>query len=51
MRTARTMGNLVFGVWLLLWGLVQIIDIPFPLSNIILGALAVVAGMLLLLGL
>jgi len=51
MRTARTMGNLVFAVWLLLWGLLQIIPITIPISNIILGALAVVAGMLLLLGL
>lgn len=51
MRTARTIGNLVFAVWLLLWGLLQIIDIPFPISSIILGTLAIVAGMLLLLGL
>jgi hypothetical protein len=51
MKTARTVGNLVFGVWLLLWGLLQIIPVTIPASSIILGALAIVGGFLLLLGL
>lgn len=51
MRTARTMGMLVLGVWLLLSGLLQVITVTIPLEDIILGALAIIAGLLLLLGL
>jgi hypothetical protein len=51
MRTARTIGMLVLGVWLLLWGLIQIITVTIPMEEIILGSLAIIGGLLLLLGL
>jgi uncharacterized membrane protein len=51
MKSARTLGLLVIGVWFLLWGLIQLITVTIPLEEIILGTLAVIAGLLLLLGL
>lgn len=51
MRSARTMGFLVLGVWFLLWGLAHILPVELPMSDIVLGALAIVGGLLLLLGL
>ncbi len=51
MKSAKTLGFLFLGVWLLLWGLIQIITVTIPLEEIILGTLAVIAGILLLLGL
>lgn len=42
---------LVLGVWLLLWGLIQIITVTIPMEEIILGSLAIIGGLLLLLGL
>ena len=51
MRTARTMGMLVLGVWLLLWGLINVITVTIPLEDIILGSLAIIGGILMLLGL
>jgi hypothetical protein len=51
MRSAKTMANLLIGIWLLLWGLTQVLGVTIPFSNIILGAIAIVAGLLTLLGL
>lgn len=51
MRTARTIGMLVLGVWLLLWGLINVITITIPLEDTILGILAIIGGLLMLLGL
>ena len=51
MKTARTLGMLVLGVWLLLWGLLNVISIEIPMEAIILGVLAIIGGLLLLLGL
>lgn len=51
MRTARTLGMLVLGIWLLLWGLLNIITVEIPLEAVILGVLAIIGGLLILLGL
>lgn len=51
MKTARALGMLVLGVWLLLWGILNVINIEIPLEAIILGILAIIGGLLLLLGL
>jgi uncharacterized membrane protein len=51
MKSARVIGLLFLGVWLLLWGLLHIFPISIPLSDIVLGVIAVAAGILVLLGL
>ncbi|NIM92373.1 MAG: hypothetical protein GTO18_01480 [Anaerolineales bacterium] len=51
MRSAKVLGALILGVWLLLWGLLQVIPVTIPFSNYILGILAIVAGLFTLLGL
>jgi hypothetical protein len=51
MKSARTLGFLVLGIWLLLWGLAHVLSVPLPLSDVVLGTLAIVAGLLMLLGL
>ncbi len=51
MKSARTLGFLVLGVWLLLWGLTHVLPVEIPMSDFILGALAIVGGLLTLLGL
>jgi hypothetical protein len=51
MKSARTLGFLVIGVWLLLWGLANVLPVEIPGSKMVLGALAIVGGFLTLLGL
>jgi hypothetical protein len=50
MKSAKTMANLLLGIWLLLWGLTQVLRVEIPFSGIILGTIAIVAGLLTLLG-
>jgi len=51
MRSARVIGMLILGVWLVLWGLLNILNLAIPMQDTILGAMAVAAGIMLLLGL
>jgi len=51
MKSAKTMSLLVLGIWLLLWGLTKVLAVEIPFSGMILGTLAIVAGLLTLLGL
>ncbi len=50
MAHARGLGAALLGIWLLLHGLVQIIGLSFAGLPIILGLLALVSGILILLG-
>ncbi len=50
MAQARRAGLLLLGIWLVLDGILTLTGFGFPLDNTILGALALVAGILLLLG-
>ena len=51
MRSASTFAKLVLGIWLLLWGLSHVLSVPIPFSDVVLGTLALIAGLLTLLGL
>jgi hypothetical protein len=50
MRLTRNMGMLLLGIWLILTGLLQIASISIPGIGIILALLAIVAGILILMG-
>jgi len=46
----RNLGMLLLGIWLILTGLVQITSIPIPGLGTIMALLALIAGVLILLG-
>jgi hypothetical protein len=46
----RGVGILLLGIWLLLHGLITLIGIHFPYSGVIMGLLALISGILLLVG-
>jgi hypothetical protein len=46
----RGVGTLLLGIWLLLHGLITLIGIHFPYSGVIMGLLALISGILLLVG-
>ena len=50
MRLTRNVGMLLLGIWLILTGLLQIASISIPGIGIILALLAIVAGILILMG-
>jgi hypothetical protein len=50
MRLTRSMGMLLLGIWLILTGLLQIVSIAIPGIESILALLAIIAGMLILVG-
>jgi len=49
-RTTRSLGIACLGVYLLLQGLVLIASLSFTGLSLVLGALAIVSGVLLLIG-
>lgn len=49
-RTARQIGTILLGIWLILTGILTLTGFAFPLQTTIMGLLALVAGILLLLG-
>ena len=50
MATVRNFGMILLGIWLILHGLVSLFGLAFSGLPIILGILALVAGILILLG-
>jgi hypothetical protein len=50
MTWARTLGLLALGVWLIMSASFSLLNIAFPLSDIALDVIALMAGVLLLLG-
>jgi hypothetical protein len=50
MTLTRNVGMLLLGIWLILTGLLQIASISIPGIGIILALLAIVAGILILMG-
>lgn len=46
----KKMGMILLGVWLIATGLLQIVSISIPAAGVILAILAIVTGLLLLLG-
>jgi hypothetical protein len=49
-RSARNLGMLLLAIYLILSGLIQLISLHFAGLSLIMGLLAIVAGILLLLG-
>jgi hypothetical protein len=50
MRLTRNGGMLLLGIWLILTGLLQVVSISIPGIGSILALLAIVAGILILIG-
>ena len=50
MKLTRSLGMLLLGIWLILTGLLQIASISIPGIGILLALLAIVAGILILIG-
>lgn len=46
MKKPKKLGMLLLGIWLILTGVMQIVDIPIP--EIVLSVLAIAAGALLI---
>lgn len=49
MRVTKRLGMLLLAIWLILTGLISLFSLSFSGLNIIMGLLALVAGVLLLL--
>jgi hypothetical protein len=49
-RLAKSIGLRLLGIWLILTGLLQVVSIPIPAIGSLLALLAIVAGVLILLG-
>ena len=47
---SKNLGRLLLAIWLILVGLLPLLSITFPAREIVVGVLAVVAGVLLLVG-
>ena len=50
-RVTRSMGMLLLGIWLILTGLIPVLKLHFDGFPVIMEILAIVAGVLILLGL
>ncbi|MHC1759279.1 MAG: hypothetical protein AB9917_07190 [Negativicutes bacterium] len=46
----RNLGMLLLGIWLIVTGLTQVVNVPIPSIGIIRAMLAIAAGVLILLG-
>jgi len=46
----KKMGMLLLGIWLIMTGLLQVVQVPIPAIGMILSLLAIAAGALILLG-
>jgi len=49
MRMPKNLGMILLAVWLILWGLLPLLQISFAHSGTLLEVLAIAAGVLLLL--
>jgi hypothetical protein len=50
MRSSRSAGIILLSIWLILTGLMPLMRVDLPNSGMIMGILALVAGILLLIG-
>ena len=50
MRLGRNMnlGYTLLSIWLIVWGLISLLTLNFPFQNVVLGLLAIAAGVLIL---
>jgi hypothetical protein len=50
MKLPKSLGMLLLGIWLVVVGLLQVVNIHIPAIGTILALLAIAAGVLILLG-
>lgn len=50
MKTSRNVGTLLLGVWLVLTGLIQLVHLRFTGLSVLMAVLALVAGLLVVIG-
>ena len=50
MNVTKNLGMLLLSIWLILSGLIALISLSFQGLNLIMGIIAIVAGILILLG-
>ncbi len=50
MKTSRNVGTLLLGVWLVLTGLIQLVHLSFTGLSVLMAALALIAGLLVVIG-
>jgi hypothetical protein len=50
MNLTKNLGMLLLGIWLIVTGLLQVVTIQIPAIGIILALLAIIAGVLILMG-
>lgn len=48
--STRSLGLKFLGVWLVLFGLIDLLDLSFAYDGLIMAILAIVAGVILLIG-
>lgn len=46
----RSIGGVLFCLWLLAWGMIEVFSLNFSGMHVILGIVAIVAALLLLMG-
>jgi hypothetical protein len=49
-RLQRNLGMLLLGIWLILTGLLALVNLAFPAQGTIMALLALAAGILILIG-
>lgn len=50
LRLGRSLGMLTLAIWLILTGLIGLFGLAIPSAGIVMGVLALVAGVLILIG-
>jgi len=50
LKTSRNVGTLLLGVWLVLTGLIQLVHLSFTGLSVLMAALALIAGLLVVIG-
>ena len=50
MKITKNVGFLLLGVWLVITGLLNVVELPIPSIDIILSILAIASGAMIILG-
>ena len=48
MKRNKKFGMILLGIWIIVTGLLQLVNIPIPFIGIVLGVLAIITGLLIL---
>jgi len=50
MKIIKNVGFLLLGIWLIITGLLQVVELPIPSIDVILSILAIASGAMIVLG-